>query len=294
MRQGNGLLQLVLQAEDPFAFAQKLIENWGAVRMLGEGRITLAELEEALQHIETRKNPYPPTRANQPFSIPKDYVSTKGEELARRLQIARPGIDISHLDQLIASCQVPEDADGVYAVPKVSYEAKRLGFTLESAQASFGLLIGQACEALMAKVYEGVRLGPDRVKVVEKTWSSLMQLEQKQPGDVIVFPAQTGTLYAGRRSDWARWQMEHASAPSQWPLSPYEVAWMLVGNRHRFERFSLHIDCPGVRYDFSGDARFGDTLGVSIHNDERLILAPVIADSGPYASTGGASGFFQQ
>lgn len=259
---------------------------------------TARQLEAVLagtqvQHIETR-NPFPSTRIEPAFFIPKGYKSSSGTELAQRLQTARPGISLQHLDQLIASCKLAEGADGVYAIPKVSFEANRLGLTMEQARGNFGQLIEEACKALSSQRkfhnYREGELGPDRLEVVDKTWDALMKLEE-QPGDVCVLSAHTGTPFAGRRPDWSRWEMEHSS--SQWPISPYEAGWMLIGNPHRLEGFEhLVIDCPGIKYRFGDDWEFEYILYFSFSGG-RLFLSNRWSGY-PRSHCGSGSGFFQQ
>lgn len=295
MGQGKGLFELLLQADDPYVFVQNLIERWGAVQLIGRGEVTQAELIKALQHIETTTNLFSATRREPAYFIPADYQSAGGEVLAERLRAVRPTINLERLDQRIAAVVQHAHSDGVYAIPSVSYEAKFLG--IKNPWDNFGALIEEVGRALASgrrfTNYRAGNLGADRYRLTESAKSAQIALEKEQPGDLLVFPAQTGKLFAGYSPRSARWDIEHASSPAQWTLPAYIVGWILFANPHRLEKYEhLIIDCPGDEYRFGPGEEYRYVLYFGF-GDEKLYLGDRW-DNGPSNDCGSGSGFVQQ
>ncbi len=294
MAQGKQLTELLLQANDPYAFAQNLIERWGAVQLIGRGEVTQAQLLEALKHIEITTNPYAGEKVAATYSYPKGYKPNSVEDQVKRLLAVYSWLDASNVDAFAKSWVRVEEADGLYVIPKPTVVGQHLGIT--EPWDNFGTLTEQGPLAALASTrkfhnFRSGYLDTAYHRLAESAKSALQKLEADQPGDLLVFPAQTGKLYAGHSPRNARWEAEHHN---QWPLPAYIVGWMIVANPHRLEQYEhLIVDCIGDEYRLDTGDEFDGVLFFCVHDDDTLCLRNGWFGYGCY-DCGGASGFLQQ
>ena len=263
--QANQVLSLIAKSTNPHSSAQWLVENFGAVQKMVASGFTQAQIEAALVHF----NPYASERVEPKFFYPEGYKPNSIEEQVGRLRLRYDWLDDSHVAEIAASWPEYERADGLYVIPKPSSLAVHLG--VENPWDNFGLLTEQGPISALAvhwtengrtfRNYLNGQMTPEYYRLAGKAKSELALLEATQSGDLLVFPAQTGRLYAGCSVRNSRNQIQRAENPSQWPLPSYVVAWMLYANEHRLTAYGhLAIDCPGDEYSFDADGRFDDSL----------------------------------
>ena len=258
LSQGNRISSLILMEEDPHSFSQRLIENWGAVQKIGRGEVDQAAFTKAVSHIT---NPFAGEKAKSILSYPRGYKPSSVEEQVRVLLGHFDWLDTSHVNELSSSWAEYKQADGLYVVPKPSMLAAQLG--MADYWETFGLLTEQGPLSALASQrkftnYRAGQLEPERYRLSQSAREAIEALEATQSGDLLVFPAQTGKLYAGFSVRNARFEIEHASEPSQWPLPAYFVGWMIFANGHRITKYEhLVIDCSGDEYTFGPEAGFG-------------------------------------
>lgn len=245
LRQGNRLFELILRETDPHAFIQALIENWGAIQAIGRGEVDQAT-------IAAHGNPYKNERVTPRFFYPEGYKPGSVEEQVAILLGRLDWLDTSHVANIVAGLGQYDQADGLYVVPKPTVLARKLG--VEDPWTNFGLLTEQGPLAALASQrtftnYLAGELGSDRYRLADSAKTALQMLEANQPGDLLVFPAQTGQLYAGFSTRNSVWEIERSVNPKQWPIPAYCVGWMLYANAHRLSaNVHLCIDCPGDEY----------------------------------------------
>ncbi len=291
LRQGNRLFELILRETDPHAFSQALIENWGVVQAIGRGEADQATIAAWMQQ---HGNPYRSEKVEPRFFYPEGYKPNMVDEQVAILLDRLPWLDTSHVVEIAADWGQYEQADGLYVVPKPTVLAAHLG--LEDHWTNFGLLTEQGPLAALADQrtftnYRAGELGADRYRLAESAKAALQALETSQPGDLLVFPAQTGRLYAGFSTRNAVWEIGHEA--NQWPVPAYCGGWMLYVNPHRLEKFEhLAIDCPGDEYRLGASGEFSDAL-YFYFNDGLLYCDALFVD---YANVyfGAASGFVRQ
>jgi hypothetical protein len=257
------------------------------------GDIAEAAIAELLSHIV---NPYANERLEPRFFYPEGYTPNSVEEQLTRLLVHLDWLDTSHVEWLAASWAMDTylQADGLYVVPKPSVLAAHL--ELSDHWNNFGLLTEQGPLAVLAASrkftnYRAGELGPDRYRLAVSARVALEQLEAEQPGDLLVFPAQTGKLYAGFSPRNSRWETEHVTNPSQWPMPAYVDGWIIAANPHRLEKYEhLVIDCPGDEYRFEADGEFDEVLYFYVNGDGAL-YCDYRWTVDPYDGCGSASGF---
>lgn len=290
LAQGHRLIELILREKDPHGFVQNLHENWGEVQLIGRGGANKATLDESSQHV----NLYAGEKVRPRFSYPKAYKPNGVVEQAAILVSHLEGLDVSHVETLASSWKSVSGADGLYVVPKPTVVANRLG--IGDPWTNFGALTEQGPITALSgqrpfKNWRAGEIGNNRYRIADSARSALQEFEREQSGDVLVFPAQTGKLYAGFSVRNARWEIEHARNPSQWPLPSYVVAWILYANEGRLAAYEhLAIDCPGDEYKLGAESGRALCFGWS---DGGLRFSSSFV-GGPYGSFGSASGFARQ
>lgn len=297
LSQGHHVFGLVLKENNPHDFMQNLHANWGAVQIIGRGEATQATIKAALAHF----NPYASSRVEPRFFNPEEHKPRAIEEQVGRLRARCDWLDDSHVAEIAASWPEFEQADGLYVVPKPTVLAARLG--IEDPWTNFGLLIEQGPIAAIASAWEESgrkftnyrvgKMGSEYYRLNEAAKKALMALEADHPGDVLVFPAQSGKLYAGYCVADSRLVIQQAENPAQWPLPFYVIGWMLYANPDRLTRYEdLAIDAPGDEYSFEASGGFDYALYFRF-GDGALKFAYRFIDN-PDESFGSASGFVRQ
>ena len=235
-----------------------------------------------VQHIQKTTNPFPSTRNGPNFFVPKGYKPNKVEEQVKLLLAwskknldSDKQLDGSHAAEYAKSWGDYGQAYGLYVIPKPTKLAAKLNL-----DDPFGVDYGKLIElgpmsALSSQRkfhnYREGQMGLDRLRLVESPRKELRLLEETQPeGDLMVFPADTGTVYAGYRPDYSRWEIENAE-PKQWPIDPYTGAWMVYCNKHRLARYEdLIMYCPGAKYLFEDSGGYSSVLFFRVHGDGLL------------------------
>lgn len=285
------VLTLISQEKlDPRGFAQNLISNWGAVQVIGRGGIDQATFQVAIKDLV---NPFAEEKTDLRWFYPDGWKPTSVEKQLLVLQGFYPDLDGSHVAEIAMGITVPEDADGVFVVPKPSSVAVKLGVN-----DSFGEGYGQMLEAsVLAHLasqrkfhnYHAGELTPDRVRVRQSAADAIRKLEEETPGDFLVFAAQTGKKWGGYSPQNARWDIER-KVENEFPLPAWCVGHIVLTNPTRLDRYEiLWIDCPGDEYRFGGDAEFGLCLYFDFLDGRLEFSLRWLADAYDYC--GSASGF---
>lgn len=292
LAQGKQLAELILREENSREFVQNLIERWGVVQLIGRGEVDQATLIEALRHI----NPYTNEKVEPRFFYPEGYKPNPVEEQVRILLGRFDWLDTSHVSEFVASWSEYGQADGIYVIPKPTVLAAKLG--IEDPWTNFGLLAEKGPVAALSETrkfynYRSGRMGPEYYRLHGEAKSELAALEATQPGDVLVFPAQTGRLYAGFSVRNAQEEIKRVEKPYQWPLPSYIVGWILFANPHRLTRYEdLAIDCPGDEYSFEVGGQFEVSWYFSFSGGKLGFLSRLFGDAN--GKFGSASGFVRQ
>ncbi|MBI3290356.1 hypothetical protein HYZ78_03080 [Candidatus Microgenomates bacterium] len=297
LSQGHHVLGLILRENDPHQFMQNLHANWGAVQTIGRGEATQSSIKEALTHL----NPYANEKVEPKFFYPEGYKPATVEEQVGRLRSRYDWLDDSHVAELAASWSEYEQADGLYIIPKPSSLAVHVG--VENPWDNFGLLTEAGPISALAAAwtesggtfrnYRTNQMGSEYYRLSKAAQSVLQGLEAQQSGDLLVFPAQTGKLYAGYSVRNSRACIQQAEGPAQWPLPSYVVGFMLYATPQRLTRYEdLAIDAPGDEYSFGVDGHFHVAL-CFIVNDDGLYFAHRFLGYA-HGEFGSASGFSRQ
>ncbi len=157
--------------------------------------------------------------------------------------------------------EVPEGAEGLVIIPKPSRVAN-----------SYNEAVVLMTE-LMAKSrkdwhnYREGGLGPEYLRLTEKTKQAIFRLEKGTPGDYLVIPVQTGLRHRGRSMRRAQVMF----IDREFGLGPYEIGIILLTHPERLQEDEcehLGIDCAGCDYSPYADGDFFRVLDFRQSSDE--------------------------
>ncbi len=262
LEQGHQLVTFLLREDYPKGFIQNLLSNWGAVQMIGSGEIDQAIFQAAVKEMA---NPFAKEKTDLRWFYPNGWKPTSVAEQLAVLLGFYPDLDSSHVVEIATGITVPEDADGLFVVPKPSSIAAKLGITTDPLIEGYGQMLEASVLAQLAGQrkfhnYRAGELTPDQVRMRQSAADAIRKLEEETPGDFLVFAAQTGKKWGGYSPQNARWDIERKSE-SEFPLPAWCVGHIILTNPTRLEAYKiLLIDCPGDEYLFDDGAGFGYCL----------------------------------
>jgi hypothetical protein len=266
------------------ALRKSELDKQGVQRVIEQGD----ELQNRL--IPIFKNlgelPYADEEVESNDGYPKEWSFKSVLEQVKVLQSFEEfkNLDATHVIKIAEKYElpeVPEEADGLVVIPKLSKVASSYNEATE------------LMTDLMAKHrkdwynYRKGYLGPEYLRLTEKTQQALTKLERETPGDYLVIPVQTGLRHRGRSVRRARVMF----GESEFGLGPYEVGIILLVHPERLQQYEhLSVDCAGCEYSPDAGGEFSHYLyffwsgGELKFDDDRVDIA--------HRHYGSASGFF--
>jgi len=178
--------------------------------------------------------------------------------------------------------ELPEGADGYFAIPKWQAVAETYGKAVEKVLA----LIGKSRK--LTNWREG-KLGEKYLRQSERTEQMFAKFCEQQEGDIIIIPAQFGLLHRGRSVRRAR----EVFADNEFGLGSFAIGCMLLTHPEREQVWEqLHIDCGGDEFAPDGDGEFVNAP--SFRWVDGLLHFSTRWTSPTYKQFGSASGFLRQ
>lgn len=186
------------------------------------------------------------------------YLSgyTKPKTIAQQVNILSglfSGVSIGFADADIANGELPEGAEGWFAIPRWQSIAPTYG---EAVQKVLDLL--DKAYGGRFKNWRKGQLGPAKLRQSCKSAAMWEKIGQEQKGGVLVVPAQFGIRHRGRSVRRAREVMRKA----EFGLGAFAVGIMLLTHEDRLRHYDdLSIDCAGDEFHDPrlSDAPFGLT-----------------------------------
>jgi hypothetical protein len=235
---------------------------------------------------------YPERKATNTLCLPGDWYGFKSIE-------EQCGLWGEFFNHRLACDDVLNAAKGakrsmieknqLLVLPKLSYLARRFGSywsptTIESASAPWndnkdgkevyprilrGLInrVKQKRHGLIQYDFIGDRLSSSHVRLSPAARAAWRKLESMFIGDLVLIAADSGSLYAGHSSRFARIS---AIALDQFPLDAVAVLSLLFTHPRRLCKESHPgIDCPGTAFSCSGTKRFFEVMCIAFFDGER-------------------------
>jgi hypothetical protein len=178
--------------------------------------------------------------------------------------------------------ELPEGAEGYFAIPKWQAVAENYGKAVEKVLA----LIGK--NRTLKNWREG-QLGEKYLRQSETTEQMFAKFCEQQEGDIIIIPAQFGLRHRGRSVRRAR----EVFTNNEFGLGAFAIGAMLLTHPEREQVWEqLHIDCAGDEYAPGGDGGFV-SAPIFYWSDGRLLFSAYWTD-GAGKQYGSAAGFVPQ
>ena len=155
--------------------------------------------------------------------------------------------------------EIPEEAEGWFAIPSVSALARvhfpEVDDRGEQYCRALQLVLEKIADSRKFKSYHENSLEPSNVRVHTRTAEALASLEETQQSDILVIPAQLGMRHRGRSVRRAR----ECFAGNEFGLTSLAVGSILLTHPERLVRFDeLEMDCAGDEFNSPySDVRFG-------------------------------------
>ncbi len=309
MAQGKQIFDLLSKAEATGDQVQKLIENGDILRMLLDVS-NLKDVDRKSLRKVLKVNPYILEEVESNYKYPSNY---QPKLVSKQLAIFKqfyPRLDSKGVQELDIEIKdgfpMDQRAEMWQVVPKLSSIAKMYNIK-DPYHSGYGscLKIMTLCLECINNLKVVISHPPDcecklrdgcehafykkHIRLRPHSKVTLKRLEEKIDGDFLIFPMQSGKLYAGHSVRNARWKIEHNN---QWALPSWVVGYHLMTHSKRLSTGTkLWIDCPGDEYSPFANEKFFYSLYFKFN--VRLQLDNCDIMSIPEKIYGSASGFFK-
>ena len=156
---------------------------------------------------------------------------------------------------------LPTGAEGWFAVPSINVVGQRLFPDVSSYTDRYCKLINLVHKKLENQRkfynYQKEQINTEHLKMNYRTLSYMHVLMDKQPGDILVFPAQLGLLHAGKSARRA----ESSFAGTEFGLGSFAIGSILLTHPKRLGYINeLDIICSGDDFSFEACSRYLSVL----------------------------------
>jgi len=245
----------------------------GAQRIIKKGGILRRRLVPMFRELGgAEENPYKDKQAKIGYHYPDGWACPAILNQVQRLMAAFPGLDFSDAEEMAKKVVVPEDADGVMVIPKLSALARIFNIA-----DPYGSGYGQLVEKVIAVIaairktynYRAGELGENYIRLNADAKLLIEELEAADGADFLVMAInfgdwKTGLCYSPRN---ARWQALNIN--QQLPLGSVHVGCMLIADPSRLVAYeNLFIDCSADEYNWGADGRWSYSVYFSFGGDE--------------------------
>ncbi|MCB9809338.1 hypothetical protein H6776_03000 [Candidatus Nomurabacteria bacterium] len=223
--------------------AQRIIENGNEVSQ------KVYEFTLSLFKNLSTSDKYKDEEVDSSYGYLSGYKPKGITEQTNRLRELFPGI--GYANEKIAEGQLPQHAEGWFAIPKWQSVAP----TYHEAVLKVLELIKNDRNGNFYNYREG-QIDGKRLRETAKKKATFIELAKAQEGfDILVVPAQFGIRHKGRSVRRAR----EVFALNEYGLGAFEIGIMILTHPERLQHYDdLWIDCAGDEYDDPGsDDRFG-------------------------------------
>ena len=231
---------------------KKFLDKDGMQALLGRGDELSAAVIEAIVNTSKKlgvSNQFASEKVSSNYKYPVEYTMKHINEQIQAIADffgLNPNPAFTYVKDVLPTLQLPEGAEGWFAVPRW--------------QAVVGTY-NEAVEIAVSKMnasrnfynYRKGQLGPNYLRLHARTSAMLDRVAETQPGDILIIPLQLGNLHKGESVRRAR---EIFSA-SEFGLGSFQVLSVALVHPKRLVRFDeLDMDCAGDEYAPGGDGVF--------------------------------------
>lgn len=235
----------------------------GVQRVIAKGDILRRKLIPILRELGgADENPYADEQTEIGYHYPDGWTCPGITEQVERLMVAFPDLKFTDAEIKASQVAIPEGADGVMIIPKLSALGRIFGIA-DPYGSGYGQLVEKVLDAIAntRKLYNyrSGELDENYIRLHADVKSLLEELESADEADFLVLPInfgdwKTGFCYSPRN---ARWQALNIN--QQLPLGSAQIGCMLIADPSRLVSYeNLFIDCPADEYNWGADGRWAD------------------------------------
>lgn len=218
----------------------------GAQQLIVRGGDLQTKLKDVLRELAVYGR-YADEEVESNYGYPEDYRRGKAHHISNQVGALREYFpELGTADEEIASGELPDGAEGWFAIPRWEKISPTYG---EAVEKVFAMI---ASRRQFYNWREG-QLGPECLRQHERTGMLQTLIAQQSEHDILIVPAQFGLRHRGRSVRRAR----EVFLPNEFGLDAFAVGCMLLTHPERLVSYDdLYIDCAGDEYDLSADGQF--------------------------------------
>lgn len=229
----------------------------GSAQRLNESREFWKELAELIQK-HSATNQYANEVVSSNYAYPKEY---KRKEIAEQVKLIGEifGLETKEALEFIKTLpkELPEGAEGWFAIPKVSAVAKKhfpsITNPAEQYCEAVNMVLGKIAESRNFHNYRNGEIISSKLRQHSRTVNFIEQLENSQQGDILIVAAQYGMRHRGKSVRRAR----ETFASNEFGLGAFAICCMALVHPDRYVLWEeLDTDCAGDEFSSFADGVF--------------------------------------
>jgi len=243
----------------------KYLDKDGMQALLERGDELSAAVVEAIVSISKKlgvSNQFANEKVASSYKYPREYamkhINEQIQAIADLFNL-NPSPAFAYVKNVLPTLQLPEGAEGWFAVPRWQAVAGTYNEAVE-------LAVAKMDASRKFYNYRTGQLGPNYLRLHARTSAMLDRVAETQPGDILIIPLQLGDLHKGESVRRAR-EIFYAG---EFGLGSFHVLSVALVHPKRLVRFDeLDMDCAGDEYAPVGGSVFSGSLYV-IFDDGRV------------------------
>ena len=229
----------------------------GIISAGGEFKNRVEEAVKAIILDMTTPNKYANEVVSSSYTYPNEYKLKPIDEQVKTIATIF-GVDPKEALEFIKTLPaLPDDAEGWFAVPKVSAIAKMFFPAITNPAEQYceavKLVHSKLAESRSFTNYRNGEIVPSKLRVHVRTAGFLEELENQQQGDILIIAIQYGMRHRGKSVRRAR----ETFSGNEFGLTSFALGCMALIHPDRYVRWEeLDTDCAGDEFAPGADGVF--------------------------------------
>jgi len=264
---------------------KKYLDKDGMQVLLERGDELSVAVVEAIVNTSKKlgvSNQFAGEKVNSNYKYPAEYAMKHINEQIQAIADIfnlNPNPAFTYVKNVLPTLQLPEGAEGWFAVPRWQAVAGTYNEAVEIA-------VSKMDASRKFYNYRSGQLGPNYLRLHARTSAMLDRIAETQPGDILIIPLQLGELHKGESVRRAR-EIFYAG---EFGLGSFQVLSVALVHPKRLVRFDdLDMDCAGDEYAPDGVSVF--SMSLSVYFDGGEVGFGYGNLGGPGGDYGSVSGF---
>ena len=245
------------------------------MRLAGKSSEFSEGISELITKLSSTEKKFSNEKVTTSLTYPKTYnpnrsIIDRVNELSAILSL-NPQQALTFVDQVLSKTKVPADFDGFLATPSLSALAEKYfpGTTdlHEQYCKAVQLLLDKVKASRDFYNYREGEIDPAHLQQMFRTISMLAKATEQQPGDILVFPFQSGKKYPGYSPQNTQECFEDTA--DEFGMRSLDGLSLALTDLGRFSTFEeLDPDLVGDMFSPDGDGSFSESPSLGFYDDE--------------------------